>query len=239
MQKIVLSAFFASFILLATAQDKVINDPHAQPRNVKDFHAISISNGIDLYLTQGIGESVAVSASSSEYRDKIITEVDGGVLKIYLEKTYANGFSWGSHKLKAYVSAKVLDQLNASGGSDVFFETVINSDKLGIGLSGGSDLKGAVKIHDLTLPQTGGSDVNISGSVVNLNVNASGGSDLDGYDLVTEVTAIHASGGSDAHITVNKELTADASGGSDIHYKGNGIVKDMHSSGSSSVSKKG
>ena len=54
---------------------------------------------------------------------------------------------------------------------------------------------------------------------------------------MTDVCNVEASGGSDIYITVNKELVAGASGGSDIFYKGNGSVKEMKSSGSSSVKK--
>jgi hypothetical protein len=34
-------------------------------------------------------------------------------------------------------------------------------------------------------------------------------------------------------------LSADASGASDISYKGNAVIKDQHSSGASSIGKKG
>ena len=44
---------------------------------------------------------------------------------------------------------------------------------------------------------------------------------------------------SDAEITVNKELTVDASGGSDVYYKGSGVIRNVRSSGSSSVKKRG
>jgi hypothetical protein len=81
--------------------------------------------------------------------------------------------------------------------------------------------------------------VDLSGSVNDLRVEASGGSDLHGYELVTNYCKINATGGSDSHITVNKELKAEASGGSDIYYKGTGVVNEIRSSGSSSVTKKG
>jgi hypothetical protein len=239
MRKILFSAAFIAVSFFSFAQDKTINDANAQSRTVTGFHAIKISHGIDLYLSQGNDEAVAVSASSTNYRDKIKTEVENGVLKIYLENEH--GFSWstGNHKLKAYVSFKMLDELTASGGSDVFFESEIAVPKLAISLSGGSDLtKGSVKINDLSLNQSGGSDVNISGTVTNLKVVASGGSDLKAYDLVTDICDVQASGGSDTHITVNKELNINASGGSDVHYKGTGVVRELRSSGSSSVSKK-
>ena len=49
---------------------------------------------------------------------------------------------------------------------------------------------------------------------------------------------MEASGGSDAFLTVNKELVATASGGSDVHYRGSGVVKESHASGSGSITRK-
>ena len=60
----------------------VINDPNVQKRSIAGFHAIKVSHGIQLILTQGSSEDVAVSASDNEYRDRIKTIVENGVLKI-------------------------------------------------------------------------------------------------------------------------------------------------------------
>jgi hypothetical protein len=49
---------------------------------------------------------------------------------------------------------------------------------------------------------------------------------------------VEASGGSDAYLTVNKQLKAHASGGSDIHYKGRGAVVESSASGSGSISRR-
>lgn len=62
---------------------------------------------------------------------------------------------------------------------------------------------------------------------------------MKAYDFVTENCTAHASGASDVNITVNKELNVHASGASDIFYKGTAVIKELHSSGASSVSKKG
>jgi Putative auto-transporter adhesin, head GIN domain len=239
MKNIFLLLLTATMGLAAVAQDKVYNDANAERRTVAGFHAISVAGGIDLYLTQGNEEGVAVSASKTEYRNKIKTVVENGVLKIYYDDN--NWFSWGwsSRKLKAYVSVRNLDALTCSGGSDVLVNGTLSGTKLKLDLSGGSDFKGNVNITDLDIDQSGGSDVNISGRAVNLVIDASGGSDLDGYDLSADNCNASCSGGSDISITVNKELVADASGGSDIHYRGNGSVRKSNSSGGSSVSKRG
>jgi hypothetical protein len=84
---------------------------------------------------------------------------------------------------------------------------------------------------------SGASDMLVTGNATQISVEASGASDFKGYDLVSDICSAHASGASDIKITVNKELSAQASGASDVHYKGNGVIKDLKSSGSSSVSK--
>jgi hypothetical protein len=239
------NTFILFIALLATvpvlAQDKTFNDPNAERRNVSGFHAISTANGIDLYITQGNEEVVAVSANKTEYRDKIRTEVENGVLKIYYEsKSYGyTSWGWNNKKLKAYISVRKLDGIRASGGADVVINGTLTSDKLNIGLSGGSDFKGAVNASTLDVTATGGSDVNISGRAGFLKISATGGSDFKGYDLIAETCDASCSGGSDINITVNKELVAAASGGSDIYYRGNAAVKKTSSSGGSSVTKRG
>lgn len=232
---------FVSLLMLTGTilAQKTIRDANAQSRNgLKNFNAVQVSNGIDLYLTQSSEEAVAVSAVSDEYRDKIITEVVDGVLKIYYEKK--DGWNWGSNtgnkKLKAYVSVKNLDKLGASGGSDVSLETVIRSNKLSISISGGSDLKGEIQCDELSLSASGGSDAIIKGKATQVKISASGGSDVDGYGLITDVCRVVSSGGSDVSITANKQMDATASGGSDIHYKGNATATTSKS-GSSDIRK--
>ncbi len=232
---------FVSLLMLTGTilAQKTIRDANAQSRNgLKNFHSVQVSSGIDLYLTQASEEAVAVSASAEEYRDKIITEVLDGVLKIYYEKK--NGWNWGSNtankKLKAYVSVKKLDNLGASGGSDVALENVIRTNKLNISISGGSDLRGEIQCDELSLTASGGSDASLKGKATQARITASGGSDIDGYELITDVCRVVSSGGSDVSITANKQMDATASGGSDIHYKGNATATTSKS-GSSDIRK--
>jgi hypothetical protein len=236
MKNILLLAAFAMSGLLAFSQD-VISDKQAEKRNVQGFHAIEISHGIDLYFSQG-DEAVAVSAGDISDRDKIRTEVSDGVLKIYMDN---KGFHWnvrGDRKLRAYVSCKMLDRLMAAGGSDVIIKDILKGDKLDLHLSGGCDLKGKIAVSRLAIDQSGGSDSFISGTASELSVHASGGSDFHGYDLAADMCNIDASGGSDIHLTANKELNIEASGGSDVYYKGAAVIRQQHSSGSSSINHK-
>jgi hypothetical protein len=231
MKKLLFSLLVLGLTTTVSAQ-KTINDANAEKRNVSAFHAIEVGGGIDLYLSQG-EEAVAVSASKNEYRAKIKTEVKDGVLKIWYEWNSNLRFDWSNHKLKAYVSFKDIDRLEGSGGSDISIDGSIKVAKLAMEVSGGSDFDGKIETDELKIHSSGGSDVNISGKASRLTIDASGGSDFKGYDLVSDICNVEASGGSDIHVTVNKELSANASGGSDVYYKGTGLIRDLKTSGSS------
>jgi hypothetical protein len=236
MKKILLLLFIASSLMVQA--QKTIYDANVETRSVKGYKSIKVSHGIDLHLSYG-EEAVAVSAKDLEYRDRIKTEVENGVLKIWYEWKEGKNILMANNKnLKAYVSYKNLETLSASGGSDIFVDGSIDVNNLSISVSGGSDFKGKVSVNDLKINLSGGSDAVISGKATNVSISASGGSDLKGYDLVSDVATISASGGSDVEITVNKDLDARASGGSDIYYKGGASVKETRSSGASSVKKR-
>ena len=219
--------------------DKVfVHDNNAIPRNINaTFTGITVSNTIDLYLSQSDEETVVVSAADIKYRDRIVTEVKDGKLNIYFD---GNGFNWntGDRKLRAYVSFKNISNLSASGSSDIYANGVIKVESLHLTLSGSSDFKGAVDVRELSLNQSGSSDSQISGRADKINVNVSGASDVKGYELITDYCEVIASGSSDIQLTANKEINVNASGSCDVYFKGNAVVNNIRSSGSSSVQRK-
>jgi hypothetical protein len=225
------------FPVVLMAQKQVINDANVQPRTVGSFHAIKVTNGVDLYLSQGDEEALAVSAETPEFRENIKTTIEDGVLKISFED---NGKWWkGSKKLRAYVSFKTLDKLTASGASDVVVQGTIKVNGLVIYMGGASDFKGTIEATSIDITLSGASDASISGKAGSLKVDANGASDFKGFDLVADNCEVDASGASDIKVTVNKELNARASGASDVHYKGQGVIRDLKTSGASSVSRRG
>ena len=240
MRKIIALILGITAFASAYAQDdKVfVHDNNAQPRDIgSSFTGITVSGAIDLYLSQSDEEAVVVSAVDVKYREKIVTEVKKGILNIYFD---GKGFNWnaGDKKLKAYVSFKNISTLSASGSSDIYANGVIKVESLHLALSGSSDFKGAVDVAELSLDQSGSSDSQISGRADKVNINVSGASDVKGYDLITDYCEANASGASDIQLTINKEVNSIASGSSDVYYKGNAVVKNVRSSGSSSVRRK-
>ncbi len=231
---IMMMGTFATVSLFA----QKINDPNAEVREAKNFHAINISSAFNVFLDQSEEEGVAVSAAETKFRDQIIVEVKNGVLYIkYNNKGLSLGKS--NKELKVYISFKSIDKLNVSGSCNVYITGTLKADDLRISLSGASDIRKAViDAKKLTVDLSGASDLTITGgSATQLNIDASGASKFQGFDLTVDICNVTASGASDIKITVNKELSAHASGASDIHYKGSGVITDIKTSGSSKISK--
>ncbi|MFL5744502.1 MAG: head GIN domain-containing protein [Niastella sp.] len=232
MKKHLLTPILLLINIMAISQEKIIYDANAEKREVGSFQSIRVSDGIDLYLIQSTEEGLVVSATEIAQRDKMRTVVENGELRIFLN---GGGFNWKGRKFKAYVSVKTLNKLRATGGSDIIIQGELKLDKLNLELAGGSDFNGQVAVTDLTVDQSGGSDVHMKGSVVNLRIDAHGGSDFKAEELVAEYAIIDVSGGSDATLTVNKEMAAEASGGSDVKYKGHPVIKYKSATGGGSV----
>ncbi len=237
MKKVLFLLSVLCFSVIVHAQKQFVVDANAEIRTVTgSFNSIMVSGGIDLYLSQSEKEELAISASEDKYKAGIRTVVENNTLKIY----YDGDKSWNNRdkKMRAYISFKDLEKLEASGASDIIVAGEIKVPSLLMKLSGASDFKGAVTVNALTLNLSGASDVFISGTASVVNIESSGASDVKAYDLLAEVCTAKASGASDVNITVSKELNAHASGASEIYYKGSAVIKEIQSSGASSIKRK-
>lgn len=230
---------FSLFILggISAGAQKTINDPNAEARTVESFHALQISNAFDVVLSQSTEEGVAVSANNKDVLSHIKTVVKNGTLHIWLD----DGNKWWSKnpKLRAYISVKSLNLIRASGATDINIEGGLKVPELKLDLSGASDLEGTLTVNnELSIQLSGASDVTISGSADKVTIDVNGASDIKAYEFTANTCSIEASGASSVRITADKEMSVKLSGASSLSYKGNAIIKDVKTSGSSSVSRK-
>jgi len=231
--------FFALLALTAFAVNaqKTIYDANAEVRSVGSFTGIQLSNAFTVVITQASEEGVAVSASNKDELENIKTTVENGVLKIW----YDNKMKWSRNntRLKAYISVKNLESIKANGACDVKIEGTLNAQNLSINLNGASDISGKLNVSGLLkVDLNGASDLSISGLADQLEVDASGASELKAYDFTVSNCSVEASGASSVQITVEKELSAQLSGASSVRYKGTAVIKDIKTSGASSISRR-
>lgn len=229
MKKLIFSLITFLSVSVVAQDNKTITDPNATLRTLNGpFTAVSVTSGIDLYLTQGNEESIAVSASDEKYMARFKTEVENGVLKIYYDN---KGITWTSgenRKLKAYVSFKTLEKIQASAGAEVTVKGNITAENLTMKFSSGSGFGGQVNAKQLTVEQNSGSDISISGKADKLDIEVSSGASFKGFDFAVDFCDAKASSGAAVHITINKELSAKANSGGGIRYKGAALIRDIN-----------
>lgn len=229
---IIITAILISLLSLEGMAQKDIT---TTTRKVPTFDAITVSGGIDLYITQGITQRVTIETTADRQGD-IVAEVRNGMLRIYNDSHFK--WSFGRTTMKARITVPNLASIHASGGSDVYNNGYLKFDNLRLQASGGSDMKLDINGARLTCNASGGADLKLSGKVSYLEVEVSGGSDFIAYDLKAIKAKINASGGSDAKVSVSGELDASANGGADIFYRGNPTRVNKHTSGGSDITRK-
>ena len=237
MKKVCLSLLLIGSFYNLLAQ-KTISDANAEKRDVSGFHGINVATGIKLIISEGETEQVVVSADKLEYREKIITRVEKGILKIYYENKFgAINDRKEKKELKAYVSYKMLDELDANTGAQVEIDGTLKSTSLKMNVNTGAILKGAVKTDDLIVDQNTGSVITLSGETAKLDVDGDTGSMFKGIDLKTDNCSVRISTGAGVYITVQKELYVKASTGGFVKYKGDAGVRETKTNTGGSVSK--
>ena len=238
MKRIFLSLVVLLSLHVFAQNDQVINDANVQKRTLSGtFSSISVTDGIELYLTQGDEESIAISASDDKYLERYKTEVDNGTLKIYYDNKGVNWTGNEKRKLKAYVSFKTLQKLHGSGGANVKMKSKLNSDKMEYTFTSGSRFTGEVNVNQMDVVQNSGADIKITGKADNLKVDVSSGAIFKGYELTVDYCDAKATSGGAVRINVNKELTVKANSGGGIRYKGTGVIKDMNVNSGGNVKK--
>ncbi len=196
----------------------------SQERTVSGFNKIEVSNGIDLFLTQGDAESLTVQADEN-LLEIINTEVVGGTLRIYTEKSIRSA---ASRKVK--VTFKNIDALTASSGSDVLSNSILELEDLKVRASSGADVDLELNAQNIFASSSSGSDIYLSGSAQSIEADASSGSSVKASKLSAENGTADASSGADVSINVSGKLSANASSGGDVTYYGNPQSVDKNKS---------
>lgn len=228
--------FCLTFLLFAIGTvclnaQQTINDPNAVKVDVGAFHAIDVATGIQLFLVSGTTEEVAVSASTTEFRDHIVAKVENGVLKLYYDsKLKAINKKKENKQLKAYVSCRQLDGLYTSTGALVKIQGVLKMPAIEIKASTGAQVNGDVDTKSLLVRQSTGSQINLSGRSESLEVEGDTGSKFKGEEMTTQTCNISVSTGANVSVNAEKEMVVKANTGGLVKYKGNAAVREVKTS---------
>lgn len=143
-----------------------------QDRPVTSFHAIKVSGGIDVELSQGNALKLQVEADENLVA-LIRTEVKDGVLNIYTSESIRD-----AKTMKIHLAFQQIDAITASGGCDIESKHKLSFATLKVDLSGGCDIELDCKAGSLVCKQSGGCDAEFRGEAENGTFDASGGCDV-------------------------------------------------------------
>lgn len=199
-----------------------------EERNVSDFNGIDISNAFEIILKQGSSESLTIEADDN-LLELIVTEVRGGVLKIYSERNIRHPKS-----LKIFLTFKEIDYIDISGAVELTSDGKLTFDEIEIDGSGASEIDLELEAEKLEIDFSGASEIDLKGKVTEVNIDLSGASEISAYDLETDIMDLDISGAAEARVFANKELNVEASGAASVRYKGNPSI-NTNVSGAGSV----
>ena len=133
--------------------------------NDESFNSIEVSNGIDLFLTQSESPSILVQADEN-IQELIITKIENGTLKIYMDKNSHNVAS-----KKVIVNFITIKKLKASSGSEVFSTNTLKVPRLDLSTSSGSEIELSIETTYITSKPKMQSQNNILNTEQNLLMN--------------------------------------------------------------------
>lgn len=197
-------------------------------REIGEFNGISAGGGVHVTVEWAREPYVEVTAPG-RWQRSLTTEVRGDVLHI----GFRNSFLF-NRRGSVLVRAPRIDEVYASGGSEIRLRDRIDEPELEIRASGGGDVAGEVAADRLTLQASGGAEIALTGSANTVTARASSGSTIRGYELRAGRAELRASSGASIRIGVTEELDGHASSGGSIRYAGSpGLLSTDTSSGGS------
>ena len=143
-----------------------------QERDVSNFTGIVVKSGIDVMIKQGGQQSLEIKADEN-LQKYIISEVEGGVLTVYVKE---NTRIMRSHAMDALITVNEISKIKVSGGGDLSAGE-FKAKNASLKLTGGSD----ATIHvdeNLEVEASGGSQVWVSGDP-EIDAKLSGGSKVN------------------------------------------------------------
>lgn len=229
------------FIPLMVATGCVVNFPDSvtgdgnvvtETRNVPDFNGISVSSGIDVFLTQGEQTEVIVEADEN-LQEIIITEVTGSVLHVKSEKNIRMAES-----KKVWVTCPEINRIDISSAGDLSGENLIRTELLDIDMSSAGDLRMEIEADEVNIDISSAGNVYLNGTAGSIQADLSSAGDLDAYDLVAKSADITVSSAGSAKVHVTDEARFRSSSAGDINYRGDPKILEMRSSSAGSINKK-
>ncbi|REC42521.1 DUF4252 domain-containing protein [Chryseobacterium pennipullorum] len=210
---------------------------NGEARNVGEFSGLQVSTGVNVIFKQEKPSSVKVIADSDKLQ-YIITKVENGVLKIYIDNKGVRNLRFKN--ISVNVSSPRMDDIDVSSGSNVTVVNSIHEKNMKIDVSSGANLTGDFKIANaadisassganlragvtagnIGIKSSSGSNMSLSGKADSATIDISSGALCKADGLKLNYLETEATSGGNLTISVSGKLKVKASSGGSVRYKG-------------------
>lgn len=221
-----------SHVGLAEARESTRGDGDAvtQTRTLPAFRRVELSTALDLEVTEGPAQSVAVTIDG-DLQPLVETRVEGDKLVVG-SRTSLHPRGAG----RVTVTVPVLEALDLEGSGNVRVAGADAPRDVRLGLEGSGNLSWTGKAGKLRLGLSGSGDVRLSGAAERLEVAITGSGDVDADGLRARDAALSIAGSGDIRAALDGGgLSAAIDGSGDISWSGTGQVVAAAVSGSGAI----
>jgi hypothetical protein len=183
-----------------------------EKRNVPAFTAVNLSGAYEVEIVAQKEQSLEIEGDDN-LLPLIKTEVNGGVLEIFNEKSFST-----KHPIRVRISVPKLDGISSSGASEI--------------------VASGVKGDEFNIDTSGASSVKVAGETTKFGLEMSGAGEVDAKDLRARIVSVDSSGAASAEVYASEELRVDASGAGNVTYYGDPKNVSEDVSGAASISKR-
>ena len=179
-----------------------------------DFSSIEASGAFVVRIQKGDVFKVVADGREKDI-DDMRTEVEGGVLKVYIKRPKL--FNWNnSRAIGLTVTMPTVKAVKLTGASRAKLIEFGQLSDLDVDLTGASRLVADIQVNQLTVDLTGASKATLRGRAEKLEGELSGACRLDATDMTINRAHIDANGASHAELGVVNDLDSETSGASRV-----------------------
>lgn len=182
-------------------------------KNPGNFTAVKVFDRISVQLVPGPEPKVEIKGDRAE---EVQLVNNNGELRIRMPlKKLLKG-----ETIEATVYYQRLEGVDASEGSFVIGETVINGTQFSINAKEGSEIRLSLEVKKANIRATSGGVIHLNGNSDNADIVMSTGAELKAKSFETQQTTIAMNAGGDAQINASVFVDAKIRAGGDIYIYG-------------------
>ena len=216
---------FLGIMVRASGQEQV--------RQVSGFNKVSNGGPFAVHVNINGTESLKIDGADQENLAEIETFVRNGSLEIRWKQGSAPHRFSG--RIDVYVTAKSLSGLSNAGSGSLDVDGVVKGGSVELELSGSGTIRAAIDADKLDVGISGSGMATLKGKANSTHIGIAGSGGLRAESLATDAVDAEISGSGNAHIEVNKTVSASIAGSGSLYYSGAAAIKSSSIAGSGRV----